>query len=262
MTLSPPPKVSPSPSGSSSPKATPAEPAPAVVTKTVVVTPPPNPDDVPLTDHLQGWGTVLAVVVALIVAIYGWKRESAQRTEDQQDAEEQREKDRADAELQRTLDRADADRRLQGERRAADKRLQTQLDAQRERDKKDFLIGQLQRVGDLYAEHQGMQRTLSAARFLASDHPERTYVQRVAAQRLRTYLPVLPSPYASLLKAKVFGDSSHLIDEQTRAEAVRRAPDPSGDGIGPFGDEEVYMEIADNIAELLDSAEESWMRSK
>lgn len=103
------------------PKVTAAQSAPTVtVTKTVIGTPAPRPDDVPLTDHLQGWGTLLAAIVAaagLWVAIRTAKR-----------------------------DRKDADQQLKDERKVADDRLQRQLNEQRERDRRQFVAEQLQKA--------------------------------------------------------------------------------------------------------------------
>ncbi|GII94895.1 hypothetical protein Ssi02_51260 [Sinosporangium siamense] len=73
----------------------------------------PSWENVPITDHLQGWGTVFAVVVALAVAVIGWRRESTYRADDQRNTAKQQAEDRADAE-----------RRLRDERDIAEKRLQ------------------------------------------------------------------------------------------------------------------------------------------
>lgn len=109
----------------------------ATVTVTSTVT--PKPDDVPLTDHLQGWGTAAAVLVALGLAIVETRR---------------RRRDQADAESQRAGDRADADRRLLAERAAADRRLQQQIDEQRDRDRRQFIAEQLQNAANLWAKKE------------------------------------------------------------------------------------------------------------
>lgn len=111
------------------------KPAPTV-TMTVTHTAAPKPDDVPLTDHLQGWGTVAAVLLALALAAVETIR---------------RRKDQAEAKAERTKDHEEAARRLQEERAAGDKRLQQQLDSQRDRDRRGFIAEQLQKAANLWA---------------------------------------------------------------------------------------------------------------
>ncbi|WP_345562714.1 hypothetical protein [Nonomuraea rosea] len=103
---------------------------------TVTHTGTPKPDEVPLTDHLQGWGTAAAVLVALGLAIVETRR---------------RRRDHADGEAQRAGDRADANQRLLAERAAADRRLQQQLNEQRDRDRRQFTAEQLQKVANMWA---------------------------------------------------------------------------------------------------------------
>lgn len=105
-----------------------------------------EPDPTPLADHLQGWGAVLAVIAALGIALRGWRRESAQRKQDQNDAG-----------TQRNQDRADADRRLRDEREAGDRRLQLQLDEQRASDRRQFIAEQLQKAANLWSQGQVAQ---------------------------------------------------------------------------------------------------------
>ncbi|RCG25923.1 hypothetical protein DQ384_30930 [Sphaerisporangium album] len=217
-------------------------------------------DNVSLTDQLQGWGTVGAVVVALLIALIGWsvdarRREKdrsegeAQREKDREYAESQRAQDRAEAERQRAADRAEAAQRLNDERQAAEERLQRQLEEGRIQVRQGFAVVQLQRAGELYAELRGLQREWNEERFAPRDDPGRRSAERVAVQRLRAHVVTLSAPHASLLKAQVFGSSS--LDETTRREAIQRASDDSGDAVGPIDDAEIYRELADNIADLL-----------
>ncbi|WP_327047333.1 hypothetical protein OG320_05405 [Microbispora sp. NBC_01189] len=197
------------------------------------------PDTPTFTDQLQGWGSLVAAVAAVIgLGVTIWIA-----VRDQKAGEEQRKEDRADA-----------DRRLAEERQAAAENLQRQLDEQRDRDRRYFLIQQLQQSGDLYAEYKGTQREFRPG--LGPDDPGRRHAERIAVQRLRACLATIPSPYASLLRVEVFGSSTAekatlVVDEASRREARRRVPDPDNDGVGSIGDEEIYREIADNIDELL-----------
>lgn len=95
-----------------------------------------NPDPVPLTDHLQGWGTVAAVLLALALAAVETIR---------------RRKDQAEAKAERAKDHEEAEKRLQEERAAGDKRLQQQLSEQRDRDRCRFVAEQLQKAANIWA---------------------------------------------------------------------------------------------------------------
>jgi hypothetical protein len=217
----------------------------ATVTVTGTVKVVQDPDPVPLEDQLQGWGTLGAIAAALLVAVIGWIVEGKRRKRDNKAGDKERKEDREDA-----------DRRLHEERAAADTRLQKQLDEQRDRDRRAFLIAQIQGAGDLYAEQKGMQRDWMETRLLTSpDDPGRRYAERVAVQRLRAYLPAIPPPYASLMKVQVFGSHSPLVNELTLHEARRRAPSDVADDVGPIDTEAIYRELADNIAELLSAPE-------
>ncbi|MFE0147949.1 hypothetical protein ACFWY5_12445 [Nonomuraea sp. NPDC059007] len=178
-----------------------------------------KPDDVPLTDHLQGWGTAAAVLVALTIAIVGWKREKSQR-----------EKDRRDSDLQRAEDRADADRRLHEERSVADKRLLQQLGEQHNRDRRDFLVTQLLHVGELYSKASILQGK------------ERTEIVRQLIVRLH----VLPDPYASLIKV-VYEVPLGPVGMQI--VKVRLAQNQTG--VHGIDSKMVQEELADNVNELL-----------
>lgn len=112
--------------------------ATVTVTGTVKVVQDPNPATT--EDQLQGWGTVAAVVVALVIALIGWKVEAARRTADKEAGDTERSRDRADATL-----------RLHQERAAADRRLQQQLDEQRDRDRRQFVAEQLQKAANIWA---------------------------------------------------------------------------------------------------------------
>ncbi|MEV4288463.1 hypothetical protein AB0K40_23365 [Nonomuraea bangladeshensis] len=214
---------------------------------TVTHTATPKADDVPLTDHLQGWGTVAAALIALAIALVGWKVEKRRREADRKAGGDEREQDRKDA-----------DRRLHDERAAADRRLQQQRDEQWEQDRRAFLIAQLQALGDLYASmiswNSAWQNASSALnlQFAARD-PER--LGRL--HQLRTRLAAIPSPYASLMKVATFGTSSVLVNEASLSEARQRVPvkeddlPTAGDGVGWIRTEEIYRELADNIGELL-----------
>jgi hypothetical protein len=65
-------------------------------------------EDVSLTDQLQGWGTVGAVVVALLIALAGWWVDSKRRQTDRTDGERQRAEHRDEEELLRAEDREQA----------------------------------------------------------------------------------------------------------------------------------------------------------
>ncbi|GII52764.1 hypothetical protein Pth03_11530 [Planotetraspora thailandica] len=189
------------------------------VTTTVTITPVPKPDDVPLTDQLQGWGTVAAVLVALIIALVGWKREKSQREQGVRDADHQR-----------AEDRADADRRLHEERTAADRRLNQQLNEQHDRDRRVFLVEQLLRVGELY----------SGAAFLKGQ--DRTQVVR----QLIIHLHVLPDPYASLLKV------IHEVPIGVKGMRITKVRLAQGNtDVHGINSQMVQDELADNVNELL-----------
>ncbi|MEV0618554.1 hypothetical protein AB0I81_34865 [Nonomuraea sp. NPDC050404] len=107
------------------------------MTGTVRVVPPP--DDVPLADHLQGVGTVAAVVLALILALVETRR---------------RKSDLGAAKKDREEDHEHAERRLQEEREAGDRRLQLLLEEGRERDRNQLIIEQLQKASLYWAQGQ------------------------------------------------------------------------------------------------------------
>ncbi|OPG12528.1 hypothetical protein [Microbispora sp. GKU 823] len=186
---------------------------------TVTATPPPAPpDSSTLTDQLQGRGTLAAAIVAawdLFITIKTARR------------------DREDGANQREQDRKDADRRLAEEREAASANLERQLEEQRERDRREFLIEQLQRVGDAYGDIEAHPNTPQAS---------------AARERLRATLPVLPPRYASLLKMKYLPPQRQ--SEEAYTEARRRAEVP-GVPIADVKAPHIYKELADNIEELL-----------
>ncbi|WP_327105878.1 hypothetical protein [Nonomuraea glycinis] len=101
----------------------------------------PKPEDPPFTDHLQGWGTVGAVLAALVIALIGWRVEARRREADQKAGDRER-----------AQDRADAYRRLHEERTVADKRLQQQITEQREDTRRRFVAEQLQKAAKLWAQ--------------------------------------------------------------------------------------------------------------
>ncbi|GAA1281114.1 hypothetical protein Psi02_66490 [Planotetraspora silvatica] len=171
-----------------------------------------------VSEQLQGWGSLVAAFVAVAALIVTIRTANRDRTE---------------GERQRQEDRADADRRLTDERNAAGALLARQLDQQRERDRRDFLIEQLQRAGDAWSEYSALAHM-----------PQ----QRVAVQRIQAILPVLPVRFASLLKVRF--PASSLDDPQAGAEAERRAK-AAGLPLKAVGSTEIFEELADNIREIL-----------
>jgi hypothetical protein len=168
--------------------------------------------------QLQGWGSLVAALVAVAALIVTVKTAN---------------RDRIQGEQERQEDRAEADRRLTDERRASGVLLERQLERQRQRDRRDFLIEQLQRAGDAWSDYTAL-----------STMPQ----QRVAVQRIQAILPVLPVGFASLLKVRF--PASSLDDPQAGAEAERRAK-AAGLPLKAAGSTEIFEELADNIRELL-----------
>ncbi|WP_143078519.1 hypothetical protein [Nonomuraea pusilla] len=189
-------------------------------TATVTITVVKDPDPVPLTDHLQGWGTVAAVIAALVIALVGWRVEALRRVADKEAGDQEREQDREDA-----------DRRLREERATADTRLQQQRDEQRRQERRDFVIRQLQEIGDLYALT------------IAEEH---TPQSRTANQRMELRLRALPETYASLLKLKL-----NIASAEDREMTRRLMQDWGIADAASIDSRRIFVELMLNLADVL-----------
>lgn len=227
--MTPAPLPSPSPTKTTAPQPT------ATVTVTHTVS--PKPDDAPLTDQLQGWGTVGAVVAALAVALVTSWAEGRRRKRDQAEAERLREQDRADA-----------DRRLHEEREVGDRRLREQFDQQNDRDAREYLVKQLERVAELYIKHVTVQKLSSTegARKELKHHPG------------RLALRILPERFATLARWQVTGEkcaeATRRLTELRQQHAVDQLP------MGIVEDA-TFAEMISNVSELLGRTEPSHDRN-
>ncbi|MEU4234168.1 hypothetical protein AB0F17_58680 [Nonomuraea sp. NPDC026600] len=204
--------MTPTPEPSPAPTVTVTVPVP-IATPQVTVTVQQQPPDQPhLIEQIDGWGSMLAALAAAVgLGIALWQAKKA---------------------------RKEADGQLGAEREIADARLQAQFNEQRERDWRDFLIEQLLRVGDLYAEKAWASRA------------SRPDLEQKAIRKLAIHLPAVPGKYASLLK----WDSQVAFYEEAKEEALRRM----AHGQGRLEDHRIHLheyliaeELAENIEELL-----------
>jgi hypothetical protein len=168
---------------------------------------------VTITDHLQGWGTLAAVVVALL-GLWVTARKAAQ---DQQE----------------------------------------QFRELRDRERREFLVEQLQSVADAYAESVAYRRQSSIPVAISMDSPAAMQYnttpphRAIAHGRLQARLAALPPRYASLLKLQEFAQSAqHFYGEETRTEAERRLARHGADATD-VPDFMIYAELADNIGEVI-----------
>ncbi|MFI6477375.1 hypothetical protein ACIBH1_05545 [Nonomuraea sp. NPDC050663] len=202
--------MTPRPEPSPTPTVTVTVPVPVAtpqVTMTVHQDPPDQPHSIEYIDGVGSMLAALAAAIGLIIAL-----------------------------IQASKARSEATQQLQDERDAADRRLQAQLDAQRERDRRDFVIDQLQRVGDLYAE-----------KIWASSGSRADYENK-AMRQLEIHLPAIPGAYASLLKLY----AGLELNEEATAEAQRRLGTGDLTALrGMINSALVGEELADNISELL-----------
>ncbi|MET8156311.1 hypothetical protein ABZT47_08045 [Sphaerisporangium sp. NPDC005289] len=265
----------PTPTPSSSLSLIPTEPVISVTGPALIDAQPYDPS---LTDQLQGWGTVAAVVAALLIALIGWwvdahRREKdrsegeAQREKDRQYAEDQRAQDRAEAERQRAEDRAHAEQQRAADREEAQRqRTEDQAEAERQRaaeraDAERRLHEERQAADERLQLQLGDQRERERTHFLIAQIQEAgdlyaqtvasqdTDRQAIARQRLLTRLPAIPGRYASLLKRKmgVPHDNDASFTGSRRMQALN-INEPAK--IDPHM---IYDELAENIAELLGS---------
>ncbi|MET8334383.1 hypothetical protein [Streptosporangium canum] len=230
-----------------------AQPNPTVtVTKTVISTPTPKPDDVPLTDHLQGWGTLLAAIVAaagLWVAIRTAKR-----------------------------DREEADQQLKDERNVADDRLQRQLNDQRERDRRQFVAEQLQKAA-LYWSRREIAQLPGVLVAIPDQYATilRYLVRGEDYNDIAGFPPMSPVTHEALKQQLTgrgldyHGAEQYLIDKSLEMERGFEREGKSKDWgrMAPWAAELyrigydyekvrpawLYEEIGQNIAELLDQTE-------
>ncbi|WP_101784247.1 hypothetical protein [Nonomuraea indica] len=198
---------------------TPEQPAPTVtvtvpvpiatpqITMTVQQPPPDTPHPIEVIDGLGSMGAALVATLGLIIALITAKG-----------------------------DRKEASQRLQDERAAADRRLQAQLQEQRDRDRREFLIEQLMKVGDIYAQ-----------KLWATSTSQPDLIAK-SKRLLEIHLPSIPGRYASLLKL----ESSVAFYEEARAEAQRRLGpgDPEFNRMNLFAFS-IAEELAENIEELV-----------
>lgn len=193
-----------------------------------------------LTDRLQGWGTVAAVVVAM----YSMWRTNQDAADDRKRADDQHLQDQLDADRRLTDERAAADQRLRQERAAATKRMWEEIRQQRKREERSFHIHQLQRAADAYAAYCGVK-----------DYEPGAPSAKVAAQsHLYGALAVLPAGTATLLKAKAskilgekFGDAATDLsvgEDQRIAQDLLRSRGLDVQGITDFM---IYQELAENF---------------
>ncbi|MGW4958014.1 hypothetical protein ACWEPL_12380 [Nonomuraea sp. NPDC004186] len=166
-----------------------------------------------ITDHLQGWGTLAAVIVALL-GLWVTARKAAQ---DQQE----------------------------------------QFRELRARERREFLVEQLQRVTDLYAELAALR--ISNRGVFVGTGPVASAEARphtaIAKARLHAHLAAVPGHYASLLKMTEFSESmQHFYTEKVQAEAQRRLAVHGADA-KDVPDFMIYAELADNIAEVIGQEE-------
>ena len=225
--MTPTPLPSPSPAKSALKTSAPQPIATVTVTGTVKVV--QDRDPVPLEDQLQGWGTVAAVFAALVVALIGWLVEGRRRK-----------KDREAGDRERARDREDADRRLHEERAVGDRRLREQFEYQNERDRREYLVKQIERVADFYTKFVAAQRLTS------TDAARNQYKNDPGMLALR----ILPEDFATLVRLQVRGQES--------AEAARRLDLIRGDdgkAYGPAVHDATFAELVDNVNELLSRAE-------